>query len=286
MSTPNNGPIVVGMDSSPRAMEAAEFAAAEARTQRLPLLVVHCFMWPTFYPPLLEPDPGDPGPHVRARSLLDHATEELRGKYPDINITSRLRNGPPAAMLTDQSNRAAMLVVGHRGTGGFHELHVGSVAIHTAAHAHCPVAVVRGWPAPPNGPVVVGLDGSVESERARAFAFAAAHRRGVPLRVVAVWPPHAGLPSHIEAAAREATPQIIVDDLGDLPADYPDVVVEARLLRDHSVAGALITESLDAGLIVVGSKGIGGLRDILLGSVGRALIAHARCPVVVVRGQR
>jgi nucleotide-binding universal stress UspA family protein len=267
-------PVVVGVDGSAEALTAAEFAADEARRRGLPLLVQHGFMWPSLYPPLLDPDPSDPGPRVRARELLDHTTETLRGKHPDLIIDGHLRNGPPAAMLVEASRRAALIVLGHRGSGGFAGLHVGSVAIHTAAHAHCPVAVVRGRPSSPGDPVVLGIDGSPESAVARGYAFEAARVRHAQLKVVAVWPPSArDRPAH----------EVLVEYLGDLPDRYPDVALLPRLVHGESPAGALITEAHDGGLIVVGSRGVGGLRGILLGSVGRALIAHAPCPVVIVR---
>jgi nucleotide-binding universal stress UspA family protein len=181
-------------------------------------------------------------------------------------------------MLVDTSAHASMIVLGHRGTGGFAGLHVGSVAIHTAAHALCPVAVVRGRPTMPDDPVVLGIDGSPESVLAQAFAFEAARRRHAHLRVVAVWPP-AWTPPPLAQPSTDP----LVRHLGDMPDRYPDVVLEPRLVHGESPAGALIGEARDGGLVVVGSRGLGGLRGILLGSVGRALIAHAPCPVVVVR---
>jgi nucleotide-binding universal stress UspA family protein len=274
---PRKPPVVVGVDGSDESVRAAEFAADEARRRDLPLLVQHCFMWPSLYPPLLDPDPSDPGPRARASTLLDHTTQTLRGKHPDLDIDGQLRNGPPAAMLVDASHRAALIVLGHRGSGGFAGLHVGSVAIHTAAHAHCPVVVVRGRPHLPGEPVVLGIDGSPESAVARAFAFETARQRHAQLKVVAVWPPAA-----LDRPADEA----LVAHLGDLPDRYPDVALVPRLVGGESAAGALIAEARDSSVIVVGSRGLGGLRGILLGSVGRALIAHAPCPVVIVRSVR
>jgi len=275
---PRKPPVVAGIDGSDESIAATEFGVDEARRRDLPLLVQHCFMWPSLYPPLLDPDPRDPGPRARAVALLEQTTQTLRGKHPELDIEGRLRDGPAAAMLVETSRRAALIVLGHRGSGGFAGLHVGSVAIHTAAHAHCPVAVVRGRPSTPGDPVVLGVDGSPESAVARAYAFETARQRHAPLKVLAVWPSDWAPPVQDRPAG-----DLIVGYLGDLPDRYPDVVLVPKLLHGESPAGALIAEANDSGLIVVGSRGLGGLGGILLGSVGRALIAHAPCPVVIVR---
>jgi len=112
-----------------------------------------------------------------------------------------LRNGPPAAMLTEESTRASLLVLGHRGSGGFAGLHIGSVAIHTAAHARCPVLIVRGDPPEPGAPVIVGVDGSDEAHLALDFAFQTAALRQVVLRAVAVWPSTWTLPLDVGESA-------------------------------------------------------------------------------------
>jgi nucleotide-binding universal stress UspA family protein len=281
--TPRKAPVVVAVDGSDTAMTAAQFAASEAEQRQLPLLIMHCFMWPTLYPPLTEAYPPDPQPREKAKAMLAAVAAEIRGKHPDLEISTRLRNGPPAAMLTDTSGHASMLVLGCRGAGGFAGLHIGSVAIHTAAHARCPVLVVRGTVAGPHAPILVGVDGSAESDIARRFAFETAKLRGAPLRVVAVWPPAWALPRRLEYAAHRPAEMILLDQLGDLPARYPELTIDTKVVHSDSAAGALLAEATDAGLVVVGSRGRGGLRGILLGSVGRALIAHSPCPVAVVR---
>ena len=281
---PRTAPVVVAVDNSDTAMTAAQFAASEAEQRRLPLLITHCFMWPTFYPPLTQPYPPDPQPRERAEAMLAAVAAEIRGKHPELDISTRMLNGSPAAMLVDMSRSAAMLVLGHRGSGGFAGLHIGSVAIHTAAHSRCPVLVVRGALGGPQAPILVGVDGSVESDLARRFAFETAKLRGAILRVVAVWPPAwTSPPRQEEYPAHRPAEMILLDQLGDMTAQYPDLTIDTRVVHSNTAAGALLAESADAGLVVVGSRGRGGLRGILLGSVGRALIAHAPCPVAVVR---
>jgi nucleotide-binding universal stress UspA family protein len=126
---------------------------------------------------------------------------------------------------------------------------------------------------------VLGIDGSPESALARTYAFETARQRHAPLKLVAVW-----LPDWAPLVWDRPPGEMLIEHLGDLPDRYPDVALVPKLVHGESAAGALIAEAQDSGLIVVGSRGLGGLRGILLGSVGRALIAHAPCPVVIVRG--
>jgi Universal stress protein family len=94
---------------------------------------------------------------------------------------------------------SALLVV-RRGTGGLRERLAGSVAVHAAVHAHCPVLVVRGLPAKPDAPVVLAVDCDDGAGPAMAFAFDAAARRGTHMRVVAVWPPDRAWPDALAGA--------------------------------------------------------------------------------------
>jgi hypothetical protein len=101
-----------------------------------------------------------------------------------VAVSQEVTTGMPAALLVSLSAEAQLAVVGHRGLGGFAGLVIGSVGTALAAHAVCPVVVVRGTDAPrQDGPIVVGLDGSPQSEAALAFAVeAAVARRGPPAR--------------------------------------------------------------------------------------------------------
>lgn len=201
----------------------------------------------------------------------------LRDAYPQVAVTTELVEGQPAAVLVERSRTAGLLVVGHRGEGGFAGLLAGSVAVHAAAHASCPLVVVRGAPAEPHAPVVVGVDGSVHNDATIRFAATTAARNKAPLRAVTVGPAHAD--ARHTATVRKALTALLADVLDG----YPDVAVETELRHDRSPAAGLIHAATGAGLVVVGPRGHGGLHEILLGSVGRALIEHAPCPVAVVR---
>jgi nucleotide-binding universal stress UspA family protein len=280
--------VVVGVDGSSPATRAAEAAGDLAVRHGLPLTVVHVFSWPAIYPPLLPaPVAEQVHPLTVARQLVDAAAAAVARKHPGLDVDARVVDGYPPAALVDASRRAAFLVVGHRGRGGFAELMVGSVGVHTTTHAHCPVLVVRGNAGAPDAPVVVGVDGSLPARSAVRVAFDEARTRGCELVVAFVRPPVRSWPN--PAAATDPSPHADeVDPIGTslegIADEYPDVKVRRELCHGHSPAHALATlaDDLRAGLIVVGSRGIGGFRGLLMGGTCRALVDHAPCPLVVV----
>jgi nucleotide-binding universal stress UspA family protein len=286
--SPAGMPVVAGVDGSAEALTAAEVAAGEARRRRVPLVLTHAFTWPLIWPPLTEEyHPTDPLPRAKAHQLLARAAEHLRdqgGAEGGPEVQTRLVDGHAAATLVDASRAAALVVVGHRGSGGFTQLLAGSVAIHTAAHAYSPVMIVRGKIIEPGAPIILGFDGSTGARLGAEFAFATAARRGAPVTVVTVWPTDRTWPDAVAAAGYPTPPaRAVLDSLGDLPSRYPDVPVRVEVVAGGSTAAALAGAADAAGLVVVGSRGFGGLRGLLLGSVGRALIEHAPCPVAIVR---
>jgi len=192
-------------------------------------------------------------------------------------------------VLQAESVRAAVLVLGDRGAGGLARLTAGSVAVHVATHAECPVVVVREpGPAASDMPVVLGVDGSSAEtgetgEASVAFAFDAAARRQVPLVAVHAWRDlmiDPGLEAALDLDAVDEH-EILAERLAGWAEKYPEVPVQSRVVRGRA-ARALVDASARAQLVVVGSRGRNGLAGILLGSVSRAVLLHAHCPVAVV----
>lgn len=139
--------------------------------------------------------------------------------------------------------------------------------------------------------IVVGVEGSDGSRAALRWAIDEARVRSSTVVVVTAY-----LPTYVPAAP----------DYGYVPLDAPDLVDEVRKMQDEVVAEALaldggppvpfeqqllegraaetlITASQDASLLVVGNRGRGGFRGLLLGSVSQHTAHHAGCPVVIVR---
>ncbi|MFC4149467.1 universal stress protein [Micromonospora mangrovi] len=290
MTSRSGAPVVVGVDGSPSALDAVRVAAREAAARHRPLRVVHAFIWPLLGTPL-GPVPGGPpdaGLQQQALSLLDEAVDEARKVSTDVVVTGEVVAGAPVAVLRRESRDAALLVLGHRGLGGFAELLVGSVAVQVTARADCPVLVVRGE-ARADGPVVVGVDGSPLSHEAIGFAFAEAAQRGTILVAVHAWlyPAPVG-PGDIVPLVydvdtlRAEEERVLVESLAGWSERYPEVPVRHRLVAG-TAARVLVEESTDAQLTVVGAHGRGALGGLLLGSVSHAVLHHARSPLAIVR---
>lgn len=140
--------------------------------------------------------------------------------------------------------------------------------------------------------IVVGVDGSDGGVTALEFAAAEAALRGAPLRIVSAWevPPAAGFrgdfgpPIDVATwdALRVATQKIADDALAAAKTSQPAVDGEALAVQGHP-ADVLLAQGADAELIVVGRRGLGGFKSLLLGSVSQQVVQHATCPVVVVR---
>jgi nucleotide-binding universal stress UspA family protein len=192
-----------------------------------------------------------------------------------------LISGQPAAVLCERSHTAAMVVVGSRGRGGIAGMLLGSVSWQVAAHAHCPVVVVRGHWRPAGdyspGPVVVGTDGSPASDAALGFGFEEAALRGAPLLAVCALADAPGCLGG-DLYLQEEVQQAIIRQ----KKRYSEVAV-LREVAQGGARAALLAAAHDAQLLVVGSRGRGGIKGMLLGSVSQAVLHHAPCPVAVVR---
>jgi nucleotide-binding universal stress UspA family protein len=139
--------------------------------------------------------------------------------------------------------------------------------------------------------IIVGVDGSGHSYRALEWAVNEAAVRHAPLTVVTVeqavtgfWGPPALYPGGAEDLAEHAR-KMAQDEtdaaLGKLPAEARPPEVTVRAVTGIP-AEELLGMSRDATMIVVGSRGAGGFKKLLLGSVSTAVAHHARCPVVII----
>lgn len=286
--------VVVGIDGSDQSRDAVSFAAEAARLRRATLRVVHAFIWPLLRVPLGPSPYGPPEGGLRneADRFVTEAIEHAASVEPGIEVAGEVMTGAPAAVLIQESRAADLVVVGNRGLGGFSGLLVGSVGVSVAAHATCPVAVVRRREGngPSAGRVVVGVDGSPSSERALALAFDEAKLRGTGITVLHGWtaPASVGygqLPLAYDPDTTDAGESRLLDDLlADWQRSFPDVDLRQRV-RHVRANKLLVDESQGAELLVVGSRGRGGFRGLLLGSVSQAALHHAGCPVIITRGQ-
>lgn len=281
-------PILVGIDGSRSAVEAARWAAAEAARRRIGLRLVETFGW---IPVTDDPNEEDLPPSYRdvlldaARARLAAAAAAAGEVAAGVAVQSEVLPGYPVPRLVAESRSAQLVVVGDRGLATITGLTIGSVAAGLAAHAACPTVVVRGDGAG-GGPIVVGVDGSPTSEAALAWAFEEAAARRAPLVALHAWQDamvDTSVALLIDWVAEEAEQhRVLADRLAGWAAKYPDVPVERVVVLDRP-AHALRERSAGAQLVVVGSRGRGGFAGAVLGSVSRSVLQHAACPVVIVR---
>lgn len=256
--------ILVGVDGSHAAREAAGWAAREAGLRGVDLTIAYAMpRW------ACEHDDGrysEVAAWMRqsATEVLEAAAELARQDRPEVSLTSRSLPGDPRTALIRAAADAELLVVGNHGVGGVRGLLVGSVAYGVTGHAPCPVVVVRGLSHEVRNEVVVGVSGNVA---ALEFAFAEAALRGARLLAV-----------HVRT---EDEPPDALKLLAEPRASHPGVDVVEQVV-DGDPATVLREAGTGAELLVVGSRGHGAVAGMVLGSVSQALLHHASCPLAVV----
>ncbi|GAA4847021.1 universal stress protein [Saccharopolyspora rosea] len=261
-------PILVGVDGSDRSLKAGAWAATEGARLGAPLLLV-----------MAAPEAD----REYAERVCQDAAERCR--ETGVEVRAECPSGNPVEQLLRCSEKARMAVLGSRGHGGFVSALLGSVSTAVAAHASCPVVVVRGQVLT-TGPVVVGVDESEGSEAALRFAFEAAARRDAELVAVQALPAayfaRGPLPHPDREDIEQEAELQLAEQLAGWRQQYPDVPVRRVTSNDHPVA-ALRDTAHDAQLLVVGNRGRGGFRGMVIGSVANGVLHHAPCPVAVVR---
>jgi len=284
-----DGPVLVGVDGSPAGGAAIDWAARFAAERNRALRVVYVFPFPSLAASVApESLPTEAELRPRSEQIVGEAAQRARrAAGGELAVTSTVIEGVPAEALIDEAQQAGLVVLGSRGYGGFKGLLVGSVTVQVAAHAPAPVVVI-----PPrgehdsDGPVVVGVDGSELSSSAVAFAFEEASFRGVELSACSAWQVPAGLdlvPMQVNVDQfGEDQDRALAESLAGFQAQYPDVRVRRQVSLGNA-AQVLLEAGANASLIAVGSRGRGGFKGLLLGSVSQSVLHHAGCPVAIIK---
>jgi nucleotide-binding universal stress UspA family protein len=240
-----------------------------------------------------------PTPWSQLRAQTERTLDEVRGRLAKRwpSTAAQVLHGDPRDALVETAHRSAtdLIVMGARGLGAVAAFLLGSVSLSVARHAPCSVLICRG-PARPLRTVTIGLDGSAHAAAALSFFSAlplpadlAAHLVGVvePLRypssapemisgalIAALKDDEDERRQRLEAALRHAgetlrsrVQRVTTATLRGSPAD--------ALIRDASRS--------NSDLIVVGSRGMGAVKRVLLGSVSESVLRHAACPVLIAR---
>jgi nucleotide-binding universal stress UspA family protein len=284
--------IVVGVDDSPAAKVAVDWAARDAALRNIPLTLVHAVSpnltawWDTPLPPGMAQWQKNHG-----RRLLDDAVKAVEDACESGGLTqihTELLSSAAIPTLIDLSKDAELVVTGSRDSGRWPGRLLGSVSSGLVRHAHCPVAIVHDedllMPYPLRAPVLVGIDGSAASELATAIAFDEASRRNVGLIALHAWSDVdvSEWPGVDWPATQPMAEQVLAERLAGWQEQYPDVNVRRIVTRDQP-ARQLVERSEEAQLLVVGSRGRGGFAGMLVGSVSETVAQLARMPVIVAR---
>ena len=285
---PELTPLVVGIDGSERSLDALALTARLAAPGQH-VLLIHVHRNGRFSN-LLSGDQDRQLDREVAESTLTAMQEILD---PATQRELRLVSDPSPArglQAIAEESGASLIVVGSSHRSGIGRVFAGSVAESLLAGAPFPVAVApHGYAGADNRLATVGcgFDGSHGSEEALSWAAALARRRRARLRALAVHSRVAfGAVSTTGAFGYESANDELRDDLerrmGAALAALADGSEVSGGVLEGDAATELAAASADLDLLVLGSRGYGSLRSALLGSVSRALVRSAACPVVVV----
>lgn len=287
-----NERVVVGVDGSPGARAALVWAMADAARRGTRLRVVSTFPVELYWsdPYLIDQRRIDAvriDTEKMVRALVDEVAAD--SGVPSAEVEIMALPGPAAHQLLAAAEDADRIVVGSRGRGPVRSTVLGSVALHVVTHAHCPVVVVRprSETAPATPRVVVGLDGSDASREALLRAVDEADRLGAEVAAVAAY----SAASYWSDAYAVVVPPLekLRDDaqrgaeamVAGVAAGRPTVPIRTTAV-EGAAGDVLVREAEGADLLVVGGRGHGAVRGMLLGSIALHCVIHAPCPVMVV----
>ena len=284
--------VVAGVDGSDHGREALRFALSEAALRGAPVTAVRAWS----IPPLTTTGVGIiPAYEVVRDELAEGTAAELAQSVEEassegsVEVELEVVQGDAAGALVERSAGAALVVLGSRGRGSVAGPLLGSVSQGVLHHAQCPVAVVHKAERALGSRVVVGVDGSPGASGAIQWAFAEAKLRSVPVHAVSAYEEPWTL-----AAAGFSSAEIALEYRNALAGDAGRVVEAVRSAAPEGVevtgevvlasAGRALVDIAGDDLLVVGSRGRGGFKSLLLGSVSLHCAANARGVAVVVRG--
>src|SRR5215213_6030322 len=282
--------ILFASDGSEDSELAATTAVALAKVTGSELHVLH--VAPAF-PDYFEPSDPGPGPTEReGRRILDEQVKKIENVGGAV-AQSHLRMGGAAEEVIDLAEelQTGLIALGSRGRGRIRRALMSSVSDSVVRHAHCPVLVVRWKPVVFPVKILLATDGSEEADLAAQSAADLAVRTGSEL--------------HLAHVGKELSHGGYVGvEVGPLPAGSQELldkeakeVLEAQLARMGEAGGSVTEAHLMSGRadeeiiflaeqvgadLVVGSRGLGGVRRTLVGSVSDSVVRHAHYPVLVV----
>jgi nucleotide-binding universal stress UspA family protein len=295
--------ILLATDGSPEAERALGMAAtlSERLGAELHLVSVEPMPDPLSWPearimsPELRGDIRDRAEEA-ARKLLEGQVEKLEERGLEVSEVHAVAGRPDTEIVrVAEEVGAGLVVLGSRGLGPVRRAVMGSVSLSVVHHAHGSVLVVREDGGNFPGPILLAVDGS---EQARVAAEAAAKisaSTGSGLHMVFVMPAADHLYGHhlYSRNLKESVREQAEDDVRTFLDEQVGQLEQhgGKVEDTHMVVGrpdaeiVKLAEELGAGLTVVGSRGLGGVRRALVGSVSGSVVRHAHGPVLVARSE-
>lgn len=288
--------VAVGVDGSATAERALAWAASEAARRGWPLHVVHALDMPLVMSVYAGPTRFPPSEEIteQGQRVLSRAEAHVRELEPDLPVDAVLALEDPAKALLKRTGPEDLLVTGSRGLGAARSALESSVSVRLAARAECPVVVVPESEASATAAprrIVVGVDGSDFSRSALDFALREAARvEGGSVVVVHGW----RMPLPFDAASPaqsgwsppddlldQRSQEMVSEMLAHIQDEETEHVGVAVVRMNTDPTDALVDTGATADMIVVGSRGRGSVRGLLLGSVSQGVLHRATVPVTV-----
>ncbi len=271
--TPNSPAVIVGIDGSQAAIQAAEWAVDEAVSREIPLRLVQVI------PEQAEPAPLASVGNVRmevefGETALRIAAAAVEATGKPVKLETAILQGGPASTLIEESGHAAMICLGSVGIGRFARALLGSTAAELAEGAHCPVAIIRtqqSQPKPGSALIVVAINDSPDNDQVVERAMEEAQLRQAPVLAVGE----------------------LRKDNGDIPSDeldrrieswsrrHPNVTIHAGATR-ADIADFLAVMDRTIQLAVIGSTDADQVAR-LIGPHRHPILGHGECSVLIVR---
>ncbi len=283
--------IVVGVDGSEDAMRAVRYAMNEALSHDAELQIVHAVddavlagAWGVVYDPSILQGAG----HAATDAAREYVVEQ---GFPADKVATEVLMGNPGAVLARASEEASLIIVGRRAVSGLERVFVGSTSVSVAANASCPVIMVSMASNPEDtgdlGVIGVGVDPGPNASAPLEWAVCEARVRGSRVEAAFVvkplpagfMTPEAG-DGLVDRALLKAEKDLeaVVDPVRQR---HPDVQIDFDVLHGNPV-DEIVTRSEKVDLMVVGVSPP-AFATFGLGGIVRGVMAHAHCPVALVR---
>ncbi len=231
-----------------------------------------------------------------AARVAEEARATLARRWPGATASTVEGDPREGIVRAAEEWRADLVVLGARGLGGVKGFLLGSVSLGVAHHADCPVLVVKGRPQSLRR-VLIAVDGSADAVSAARFFASLPLNHFTRVSLLGVAEPAfvpATAPGYVQAGLRDVVRDLVAERrealetaLAGLAAEFEakGIGVERQVVVGHAgeeIIAAAAPSRTD--LVVVGARGLGPLRRVLLGSVSERVLRHAECPVLVVKG--